>query len=303
MISSKKVHFIDNLCLKNIARKVGSILNSIDPRIMINFLFYRRFKKFPNLKNPCTYNEKIQWIKLNYHDPLMIECADKYKVRGYVSRMGLSNILIPIIGIYNDIKEIDFSEIGSSFILKCNHGSGYNIICKDIDNFDIKQAKRKLNKWMSEDYGLISGESYYSRIPRKILCEKLLSDPDNPNLIDYKFFCFSGKPYCVFVNTDRETTVKSDFYDLGWNKMSMEWLYPTSNYILEKPQGFNQMIEIASLLSGSFPHVRVDLYNVRGAIYFGEMTFCHGNGYGPFKPFTEDINLGNLIKLPQNRGL
>ncbi len=257
-----------------------------------------------DLKSPKRYTEKIQWYKLYYRDPLMAKCADKYLVREYVKSKGLGHILNKIYGVYDHADEIDFSKLPNEFVVKKTNGGGGNdiIICKDKSNFDVETAKKIMKNWTRKELNGGGREwVYYVEKPR-IIIEKYIK-AENDDLVDYKFFCFGGKAYYLYVINQRKLGYKANFgiFDIDYN--FLPYFRTDENkmdLIPPKPRNFNEMIKIAEILSADFPHVRVDLYNVQGKIIFGELTFFDGSGYQTFEPDEFDFILGEKFKLPKN---
>ncbi len=286
---------------KFIIDKVLCLITIISPTLNTKILFKRRFGIKINLKNPKTFNEKISWMKL-YEYPnkkIYSECADKVLVRDYVRKLGLEEILIPQIGIYNTAKDINFSELPNSFVLKWNFGWGYNIICKSKEDLDINKTINKLNKWEKSKFYLKSSEMHYKNIDKKIICEKYIGNgkslPD-----DYKIYCFNGKAEYVMVCSERESEhTKFCFFDRDWNlcRINKQSLRFPKNYTITKPKNMDKMFKYADLLSKEFKFVRVDLYNVDGKIYFGELTFTPSSGLDLGYTKKGDILLGSKINI------
>lgn len=262
-------------------------------------LQYRWFmKKKLNLINPEALTEKIQWLKLYWRDPAWTICADKYKVRDYVrDRIG-EGCLIPLLGVYERVEDIKLDILPDSFVLKVNHGTGQNIICKNKANVNWKNAFKKLNDYMQFNLYLYTREWGYKNIEPKIICEEYIADngrsPD-----DYKIFCFNGEPRIIKVDSDRFNYHKINFFDLGWNVLPFGLKdYPRSKENIEKPNNLSKMIEYSRILSKDFLFVRVDFYNIKNRIYFGELTFTPGNGMHAYDPEEYDVILGSYLKLP-----
>ncbi len=264
-----------------------------------------QFKKYTgrrlHIENPETFNEKLQWLKLYYRNPLMTQCADKVAVRDYIAKKIGAQYLIPCIGVYNSPDDIDFENMPDKFVLKINWGSGQNIIIKDKSKMDVKDIKQKLTDWMCPESNHYFNffEWGYKDIPPKIIAEKYIEQMDG-NLLDYKFFCFNGVPKYCEIDIDRFTDHKRCFYDMEFNKQPFTTLYPLYKGNIVKPAGFSTMKKIAKILSSGFPHVRVDLFMVDDKIYFGEMTFCHGAGHEKFEPEEWNKKLGDLLVLPKD---
>lgn len=287
--------------MKRIIRILRKNACSIAP-ITANKIMYRALmKKSLNLKNPATFNEKINWLKL-YDYPnnnLVIKCTDKFAVREYVESKGLDYILNDLYGVYNKTEDIDWDKLDEKFVLKCNHGCGYNIICDDKKKLDIDRAKISLNKWMKEDFGKVSGEPHYSKIDKKIVCEKYLGK----DILDYKFFCFKGEPQFLYISravAGSHHGLKADFFDLNGNKMPFRRTdHESFDSIPPMIKNMNEAIEICKTLSSDFEFVRVDLFEVEEKIYFSELTFSPCTGMMPISPEHFDNNLGSMIDLEE----
>lgn len=280
-------------------RELRIITNKFFP-IFANKVMYRvKMKKSLNYKNPKTFNEKINYLKTyNYpNNQKIIDCSDKFKVREYIRNKGLDSILVKLYMSWNSVSEIDFFKLPKKFVLKCNHGCGYNILCNNKDNFNINNAKSKLKKWMHEDFGLVSGEKHYSKINKKIICEEYLED----DILDFKFFCFKGIPKFFYISQN----IKGDFHnmqsDFFYCDGKMADFYRTDHKrfdeIPQMPNNLDEMLKISKILSEDFEFVRVDLFNVKGKIYFSELTFSPCSGFMPLYPEYIDLKYGELINL------
>lgn len=267
------------------------------------------FGKPLNLDNPQTWTEKMQWLKLYDVTPLKTRLADKYLVRQWIAEKIGEQYLIPLLGVWDNFDEIDFDTLPNQFVLKCNHGSGMNIICRDKNNFDFENAREKLTAWLSVDYGTMAFELQYSDIPRKIIAEKFMTDGKISNMPDYKFWCFDGKPYycaCETRNPDNvlDPGYKMDFFDMNWKHTNIErYDHPcVKNFKdIKKPKNFELMKKIAAELCKDFSHVCVDLYEIDGKVYFGEMTFTRHSGWIKFKSEGTDEHFGSLMTLPKEK--
>lgn len=253
----------------------------------------RQFKKnigyeIDFTKEPKTFNEKIQFRKLYDNNPLYSICSDKYRVREYVKERIGEEYLIPLLLVTDKLTEEQWDKLPNQFVAKANHNSGPVQIVKDKSKANKKKIIKELNNQLKLDYGVLSLEKYYSDIPRKIIVEEFLED----NIKDYKFFCFNGEVKLMFVASDRQIETKFDFYDMDFKKLNIKQHYPNSNVIEKKPILFEKMKEISKILSKDFSHVRIDLYEVSGKIYFGEMTFCHFCGLEVFEPSEWDYIIG-----------
>jgi len=253
-----------------------------------------------NLKNPKTFNAKLQWLKLYDRKPEYVKYVDKYEVRDFIKEKIGEEYLIPLFGVYNNVEEINWSELPDQFVLKCTHGSGCNIICTDKNKLNIKEAKNKLNKWMKKNWFWYGREWPYKNIKPRIICEKYMVDESGIELKDYKFMCFNGKAKCMFVCLNRFSPngLNVDFYDMDWNPMPFERHYRRSGTIIPKPKNFDKMVTFAEKLSEGIPFVRVDFYEANGKLYFGELTLYPGSGFEEFTPESYDYLLGSWIELP-----
>lgn len=258
-----------------------------------------------NLENPITFNEKIQWLKIYGDVEFMSKLADKYRVREYVAEKIGKQYLIPLLGVWDNFDDIDFKKLPNQFVLKCNHGCEYNIIVKSKEDFNCEKAKIKIEKWMSEDYGIVGGfETQYSLIPRKIIAEEYIEQIDG-GLYDYKIHCFNGEPQFIQVIGERDLEKHKGFqmiFDLDWNEQYFTLsYYPKFKHRIEKPSNLKEMLDVSRKLSDGQIYARVDLYDLKNEIKFGELTFTPGSGAYPYNEFwrkEDNEMLGKLIKLP-----
>ena len=259
------------------------------------------FNKKLNIKNPQTFNEKLQWLKLYDHNPKYIKMVDKYEVRDYIKKMIGKKYLIPLIGRYNNFEEINFEKLPSKFVIKCTHDSGGIVICKDKTKIDIKKIRKKINKSLKTNYYYSGREWPYKNIKPKILIEKYMEDNATNELIDYKIMCFNGKAKMLFTCSERFSNeeLKVTFFDLDWNKMPFERHYKASEKEINKPLNYDKMIKFSEKLTKNIPFVRVDWYEINGKLYFGELTFYPGSGFEEFNSIEWDYKIGRLLKLPQ----
>lgn len=249
-------------------------------------------------ENPTRYTEKMQWEKIYNKDPRKTKLADKYLVRGWVERIIGKEYLIPLLGVWNNFEEIDFSQLPSQFVLKTNHGTGTNVIVKDKEIMDYEEVKCRFKDWLDTDFAYTNYfQLHYSKIERKIIAEEYL-ETDRGELQDYKFLCFNGKPYFCWVDLGRFSEHTRTVFDMDWIVQPWSQYYNKTSETLPRPYHFEKMKEIATLLSSEFSQVRVDLYNVDGKIYFGEMTFTNGSGLDPIIPDEYDSILGSYWTIP-----
>jgi hypothetical protein len=254
----------------------------------------------PNIDYPKSFNEKMQWLKLYYRDPLMTICSDKVQVREYIKNIIGEKYLIPVLGVYNNVEEIDFDKLPNKFVLKVNPGSGYNLICKDKKTLNKQEAIDRLKIWLNpkSNHFFYSYEWSYKNIKPKIICETLINK-SKEDLFDYKLYCFNGKAKVILVCSERSQGLKKNYFNTKWNELPFIKQHPRSNKKIPKPNSFKEMIKISEKLASKFPFVRVDLYETNNIIYFGEMTFYPGNGMEYFKPIDWDYKLGDYLKLPK----
>ena len=256
-----------------------------------------------DLDNPKTFNEKLQWLKINDRNPEYTKMVDKYEAKEYISNIIGKEYIIPTIGIYEKFKDIDFEKLPDKFVIKTTHDSGSVIICKDKKNFDIKKAKEKIEKSLKRKYYNLYREWPYKNVKPRIIIEEFIENSDDKDLNDYKFWCFNGKVKYIHVTSNRGKNggLKLDFYNINWEKMPFEWDYPKTDITIEKPQNYELMIELAEKLSKDIPYLRVDMYNLNGKIYLGELTFYTGAGFEKFNPEKYDRILGDMLELPKEK--
>lgn len=256
------------------------------------------------LDNPRTYNEKLQWLKLYNHQPVYTIMVDKYAVKKYVSDIVGDKYVVPLLGVWDSPGDIDFVSLPKQFVLKVTHGGGsYGVIvCKDKDKLNLKDTIRKLKSAMKVDGYVKNKEWPYKNVPRRILAEEYMEDVETKELRDYKFFCFNGEPKLLFVATGRGTQKEPNFdwFDMSYNHIQLKTEHPVSdiNHLPKKPHSFEEMKEVAAKLSVGMPHVRIDLYEVNGKVYFGEYTFFHWSGINHFEPEEWNERMGQWIELP-----
>lgn len=266
-------------------------------------LYYRlHLHRKLNLKEPKSLNEKLQWMKLNYRLPIDSVVSDKILVRDYVQEKIGSNYLIPLFGTWDKFEQIDFEKLPQSFVLKCNHDSGGIVVCPQKEALDIHKAKKVISKSLNQNFYYIGREYQYKNIKPRILCEQYLVDknfvPD-----DFKIYCFNGVPDCILVCTDRfkDGTNRASYYffDRNWNflpynKGDKDKKIPN----IKKPENLEEMFRIAEILAKDFLFSRIDLYNVNGKIYFGEITLSPNSGFDPDITFETDLEFGKKLHIP-----
>ena len=252
-----------------------------------------------DFNNPQTYNEKLQWLKLNDIHPEFTKLVDKIDAKEYIAKKVGKQYIIPTIATWNSVDEINWDTLPNQFVIKSTNDSGGVVVCKDKSRLNIQQAKKKLKKLGKRDYSQISKEYPYKAVPHRFIAEEYMEDESGFELKDYKIFCFDGKAKFLFVATGRQSNdIRFDFFDIEYNHLPVINGHPNADSIPSKPVNFDKMIDLAEQISNGMRHVRVDLYNINGKIYFGELTFFHWSGIVPFEPFEWDVKFGEFLKLP-----
>lgn len=298
---------------------LNKIFNRIKNPQLIVLDFFNKFSKYLNdeqflryrfrivmgkrldLKNPTSYNEKLQWLKLYDRNPLYTKLVDKVAVKDYVASIIGNEYIIPTLKVYKSPEEVRIEDLPERFVLKTNHdGDSLGVfVCKDKKNFDFNKAISILSKNLQHNYYYTGREWPYKNVNPVIFAEEYKED-EFGELRDYKFFCFNGVVKALFVATERSVGhVKFDYFDRDFNHLDFTQSHPMSNVTLKKPNNFEKMIELAERLSRGLPHVRIDLYNCNGKIYFGEMTFYHYGGMIKFHPEEWDYKFGSWLQLPK----
>lgn len=268
------------------------------------FRFKNRVGYWPHLNHPRTFNEKLQWLKLNDRHAEYTQMVDKIDAKKYVASIIGDKYIIPTLGVWNSVDEIEWDKLPNQFVIKVSSDSGGIVVCKDKQTLDIEKAKEKLSNGWGKNYYVHNKEYPYRDLTPRIIAEEYKEDESGYELRDYKIFCFNGEPKILFVTSDRQKAgedTKFDFFDLNWNHLPFTNGHPNSKEFIAKPKNFEEMLEIAKKLSVGIPQVRIDLYNCNGQIYFGEITFFHWSGMTAFDPIEWDFKLGKMIKLPCDR--
>lgn len=266
-------------------------------------LYYRlRVGRKLNVRNPETLNEKLQWLKFNYRFPLQSIVSDKLLVRDYVKEKIGEKYLIPLLGSWKEYSDIDFSALPNQFVLKCNHDSGGLVVCTDKEKLNHEEAKRKIEKSLKSNFFYIGREYQYRNIKPMIICEKFISDNGKVPM-DYKVYCFNGKPDVILVCRDRfsKNTHRASylFFDQKWNFQPLDKGDENLQDVdIPKPENLDEMIEIAKKLSEDFVFARIDLYNIKGKIYFGEITLSPNSGFDPDIKYETDLMFGKKLEIP-----
>lgn len=284
-----------------ILRIVYHLSPVIPDRLYLYVTYWAKLGKRLNLKKPTTFCEKLQWLKLFNRKTEYVKMADKYEAKDYVKSIIGNEYIIPTIGIWNHVDEIDWDSLPEKFVLKTTHDSGGVVICKDKAALDRNKTRKVLCKSLKRNYFLHSREWPYKYVPHRIIAEEYMEDISTKgDLSDYKFYCFNGQPKFCQVIRDRRTKETIDFYDMDWNHQEFVGLNPVARNGLTpvaRPQKLNSMIEICTKLAANIPFVRIDLYNINNRIYFGEITFFPASGMGVFTPNEWDAILGSYISI------
>jgi hypothetical protein len=284
-----------------------SVVKFTPTKIYIKRRFKREFGYKLNLSNPKTLNEKIQWKKIFDHRALYVVCSDKYLVRNYVALRVGEKYLIPMHVATTASEEIFVKNLPKSFIIKSSHASGHVILVKNLHKCDKKEIYLTCKKWLKTNYFKLKKEWQYKYINPRIIIEKYLQDEKGQSPNDYKFHCFYGKVAFIQIDVDRFTAHKRSYYDASWSKLPFQFCKKKDGYPIfesleiQKPSTLAEMISVAEKLSKDFDYVRIDLYEVNGNVYFGEITFSHGSGFEVFFPQEYDKYYGEMLCVEKKR--
>lgn len=286
-----------NTLLRIVIRK--GLLKWVPDKPYLHILYYAYMGKRLHLTNPVTYNEKLQWLKLYDRNPIYTKMVDKYEAKLIVAEKIGEEYIIPTLGVWNRPEEIDFDGLPDKFVLKTTHDSGGIIIVDKRQGYDGKRINDFFNKRLSQSTYELQREWPYKNVPKRIIAEQFMEDEKTHELRDYKFFCFDGEVKCMFIATDRQSEKPTafDFFDPDFNWMDIRHGHPNAEVKPEKPINFELMKQLAAKLSDGLPQVRVDLYEINGKVYFGELTFFHHGGIVPFDPENWDKVFGEWIQL------
>ncbi|MGL5950412.1 MAG: ATP-grasp fold amidoligase family protein [Cetobacterium sp.] len=297
----KKLKFV-YYPLKKVDNTIIKTMTIVNPTLATKFLFRRVMGYNLNLENPKTFNEKIQWLKLNEENQIMIQCGDKYGVRKYAEDKGLKEILCDFYGRFENEEEIDFEKFPEKFVLKISNSSGQNLIVSSKKDLDFKEVKKQLKNWKDQKFGLHTAEPHYQKMDSKIICEEYLEDKEKGELEDYKVYCFNGEPLFLMICTGRaKKSTKYYFFDFEWNPLNYnrhsDNLIKGIDEAVQKPKNLDKIYEYSKILAKDIKFVRVDFYNISGRIILGEMTFTPCGGLDSNLPKDIDLMMGKLIKL------
>ena len=287
----------------NFLAKYG-FLNWMDDEKYLKKMFYHTFGRKLDLNNPQTFNEKLQWLKLYDRKPIYSTMVDKYEAKKYVASIIGEEYIIPTLGVWNSVDDIDFESLPSQFVLKATHDSHGVIICKDKSTLDIEAAKAKLKKALKSNYYKRFREWPYKNVKPRIIAEMYMEDNGTEELRDYKFFCFGGQAKCFKVDFDRFIEHKANYFSISGDQLDIgeQVCPPDFTKVIELPANIPVMKELAEILTKETPFLRADFYDVNGNVYFGELTFYPASGLGKFTFDGNDELLGSWIKLPEIYG-
>ncbi|HPT77498.1 MAG TPA: ATP-grasp fold amidoligase family protein [Candidatus Atribacteria bacterium] len=289
-----------NKTVKDIVLAPMNIMYRITPALTLKTLFYIQHGYRLNLKDPKTYSEKVNWMKLYYRNDLMPLCADKYTVRDYVRDQGGAHLLNELYWQGYNPEDIPFDDLPMQFVIKVPHGSGNNIIVRDKNKLDREQTIKTMKTWLERKFIPCYGEWFYGLIKPRVIVERLLTDDKNDVPVDFKVMCFHGEPKYIRVDTDRFSGHKCNIYNTDWKLMKgYTFDHPSDERVLDRPECLDELLKEARRLSADFVHARVDFYIINNNLYFGEITFLNGAGFDRIRPYSFDLELGNLINLPE----
>lgn len=275
---------------------IGKIIDKIPDMTYLKLLYFLQCGKWINIRNPQTYNEKLQWLKIYGRYERFSNLVDKVEAKKLVASVVGEDYIVPTYAIYESVDQIDVATLPQQFVLKCTHDSGSSIICLDKEKFDLEETKKKLEKAMKIDYSKYLREKQYKKIKPRIIVEKFMGINDKLP-VDYKFFCFDGVPKIVLVAKDRDRMVKTNFYDMNFEKLPLKIENPNFEVPVEKPIQFEKMKCLAEKLSQGYSHIRIDLYNIGNRVYFSEFTFQHWGGFSNIEPDDWDKIMGEWIQI------
>lgn len=285
-----------------VLKKIKYLMRYIPDKTYLQIYYFLQFGKLCDFKNPTTFNEKLNWLKINNRDSLYTKLVDKYEVKEYVEKVIGGGYTIPTLGVWEHFDDINFDMLPDQFVLKCTHDSEGLVIVKDKSKMDKNAAREKIETALRHNFYYVGREWPYKNVHPRIIAEQYMEDHIDKELRDYKFYCFDGIPKIMYIASNRNSGhVNFDFYDMEFNHLDITQKYPNASEPLRKPKHFKEMIGLAKKLSNGFPHVRVDFYEVDSKVYFGELTFFSMSGLTPFKPAKWDKIMGSWLTLPQKK--
>ena len=279
--------------------------NYMSDREYLQRLFKYRMGRELDIDTPRTFSEKLQWLKIYNRRPEYSVMVDKYAVKKFVADKIGAEYVVPLIGVYESPDEIDFDSLPDKFVIKCTHNGGEgNAICRDKAAFDFESRKKVIRRALTKNYYPASREWPYKNVPPRVIVEQYIQDGDRLNLPVYKIFCFNGEPKLIQAIQDDKTKQETiDYFDTEWNRLQLRQNYPNSKNPLPRPECLSEMLELAAKLSTGVPHVRVDLYQANGKVYFSEFTFFSDAGMVDFDPPEWNNKLGEWLILPEKHNV
>ena len=281
-------------------RSIKSI-NLLSPCLATRILHFKMTGKMLNVNNPSDFNEKLQWLKLYWKDPLISTCADKYEMYNYVKKNGDPSILNNLRAVYDNADEICWKDLPEKFALKCTHGCGYNVVTQNKGELDKKAVFKMLNLWLKEKFGVRHLEPHYDKIKPRIILEDYIENSEGKLPLDYKIYCFNGVAKLVLVCSERDQELKLDFFDLNWSRLNIGHKENESKRKLKRPTCFDEMIKHAESLAKPFPFVRIDFYDKDGIPILGEFTFTPAANMARYYNDYGLKYLGGLLSLPSKK--
>ncbi|AOZ97019.1 ATP-grasp fold amidoligase family protein [Butyrivibrio hungatei] len=288
-----------SLKFREAKNRIYSAMRIIPDRAYIKLMFWARVGKWPDLNNPETYNEKLQWMKMYDRNPYYCNLVDKYKAREIAGKIIGEEYLVPSYGVWDKFDDIDFDSLPEKFVIKCTHDSGGIVICQDKKDFDKKEAKKRITNSLRLNYFWIGREWPYKNLSPRIIVEQYLEDTKHNEVRDYKFFCFDGRPKLMYIATNRQGKSETyfDFFDMDGNHLDIVNAHSNAPVIPDLPCKFEEMKLLAEKLSTGLKHVRIDFYEVNGKVFFGEFTLFHMSGFRRFIPDKWDRIIGDWLNL------
>lgn len=293
------IHGIKKVLGKNVISVFYNSLRFLSDESYIRLIYRLRMGKKPDLDNPKTFTEKLQWLKLYDHNPEYTKMADKLAMRDFVKDKIGEGHTVPVLGIWQRFEDIDFDSLPDRFVLKTTHDSGSYVICRDKASFDRKNASKILSRSLKHNYYRTTREWQYKDIEPRIIAEQYMDD-GKTNLTDYKFFCFNGRPVFMYSEEESSGNPTQAIADMQYNMMPFSMDDAKADFLPPKPELFGVMANISEKLSEGVPFLRVDMYCIGNTIYVGELTFYHYGGFIPFKPSEWDRKLGDMLVLPES---
>lgn len=277
-----------------------NFFNWIPDKAFLEMKYRLIMKKKLDLENPVTFNEKLQWLKLYDRNPEYTKMVDKYEAKEYVSKIIGEEYIIPTLGVWDKFEDIDFEKLPNQFVLKPTHTSGNVYVCNDKKSINYKELRKKVNKWLKRKYFFMHREWPYKNVKPRIIAEKYMKDKSG-ELLDYKFYCFNGKPKLMLICSDRFKSMKETYFDMDGHLLTLKDVEYERDESMQKPICFEKMKEFAYKLSNEIPFLRVDFYEIEGKIYFGELTFYTAAGFEQLNPSDAVIKMGKILELPKEK--